>query len=81
MISTNFNFLEFMQFANNPTQYMANRGFNVPNNINNSNQLIQHMMNNGMLSQSQYNQALNQANQLQKTPQFMQFLNKFNLPR
>ena len=38
------------------------------------------MDNNGQLSQQQYNNIVNQANQLQKTPQFMQFLNNLNFP-
>lgn len=72
-----FPFQEFYQFANNPLQYLTNslnkRGFQVPQNqMTNPQQLIQYMMNNGILSQQQYNQAVNQANQLQKQPAFMQ---------
>lgn len=74
-----FDFQGFMQFANNPMQYMINRG--IPQNIaSNPQNVIQYLMNNGQLSQQQYNNIVNQANQLQKTPQFMQFLNNLNLP-
>lgn len=74
-----FDFQGFMQFANNPMQYMINRG--IPQNVaSNPQNVIQYLMNNGQLSQQQYNNIVNQANQLQKTPQFMQFLNNLNFP-
>ena len=74
-----FDFQGFMQFANNPMQYMINRG--IPQNVaSNPQNVIQYLMNNGQLSQQQYNNIVNQANQLQKTPQFMQFLNNLNSP-
>lgn len=73
-----FPFQEFMRFANNPMQYLINKGINIPQNqAQNPDQIIQYMMNNGLLSQQQYNQAVNQKNQLQKDPSFMQFLNKY----
>ena len=73
-----FPFQEFMQFATNPGQYLINKGINIPQNqAQNPDQIIQYMMNNGLLSQQQYNQAVNQRNQLQKDPSFMQFINRF----
>ena len=73
-----FPFQEFIQFKNNPMQYMMNKGIQLPQNCgNNPEQIIQSMMNNGFFSQQQYNQAANLSNQLQKNPQFMQFLNKY----
>ena len=73
-----FPFQEFMRFASNPTQYMLNKGFKIPKETANSpDAIIQYMMNNGLLSQQQYNSAVNQKNLLQKDPNFMQFINRF----
>lgn len=73
-----FPFQEFIQFATNPGQYLINKGINIPQNqAQNPDQIIQYMMNNGLLSQQQYNQAVNQRNILQKDPSFMQFINRF----
>ena len=75
-----FDYMGFIQFLNNPMGYAMNK-FGIPNGaINNIDQIPQYLMNQGKLSQQQYNQILNQANQLQKTPEFMQFINKFNSP-
>lgn len=38
------------------------------------NNFIQYMMNSGGISQQQYNQAAQQARQLQQNPQFMQMM-------
>ena len=76
-----FPFQEFIKFAYNPNQYMASKGFNIPANMmNNPNSVIQYMMNSGMLSQQQYNSAVNQFNQLKRNPQFNQFYNNLNAP-
>ena len=76
-----FPFQEFMKFAINPNQYIASKGFNIPQNMaNNPQSIIEYMMNNGMLSQQQYNNAVNQYNQLKKNPQFTQFINNIKIP-
>ena len=73
-----FPFNEFMRFAVNPTQYLVNKGIKIPKESANSpDAIIQYMMNNGLLSQQQYNSAVTQKNQLQKDPSFMQFINKY----
>ena len=75
-----FDFIGFMQFMNNPMGY-AMQKFNIPNGaVNNIDQIPQYLMNQGKLSQQQYNQVIQQANQLQKSPQFMQFINRLNSP-
>lgn len=75
-----FPFQDFIQFVNNPLGYISKCGIQIPSNqLNNPQQIIQYLMNNGMLSQQQYNQAVNQANQLQKSPEFMQLINKMNI--
>ena len=76
-----FAFQGFNQFVNNYQQNMQKMG--VPFEImNNPNSIIQYLMNNGKLSQQQYNNAVQQMNALQKTPNFLQSLSSFfNTPR
>lgn len=49
------------QLKNNPLQFLQKAGFNVPDNLNNPQQIIQHLMNSGQVSQNQVNQAQQQA--------------------
>lgn len=66
---------QFMGFSKNPMQYMMSNKLNIPKQyLNNPQSAIQYLMNTGKLSQEQYNWAVNQANQIQKNPQFMEFL-------
>lgn len=59
-------FQQFQQFRQNPMQWLASRGMQVPQEIvNDPNAIIQHMMNSGKLTQEQYNQASQMARQLQ----------------
>jgi hypothetical protein len=58
--------MEMMNMVNmlrqNPMQFLMQRGFNVPGNLaNNPNQIIQHLMNTGQISQDQYNRAMQMA--------------------
>lgn len=69
---------QFKGFMQNPMQYMMQKKLNIPQNINpmqNPQAAIQHLMNNGQLSQQQYNQLQNVAKQIQGNPQFQQFMN------
>lgn len=46
----------------NPMQFLAQGGFNVPGNLAaNPNQIIQHLMNTGQITQDQYNRAMQMA--------------------
>jgi len=55
---------EFQMFRQNPLQWLAGRGLNVPANIaNNPSAIIQHLMNNGQITQAQYNSAAQMARQ------------------
>lgn len=46
----------------NPMQFLAQRRFNIPQNIQNDpNAIIQHLMNTGQISQEKYNQASQMA--------------------
>ena len=51
------------QLKANPIQFLQRAGFNVPNNLNDPNQIIQHLMNSGQVSQLQYTRARELANQ------------------
>ena len=62
-------------FMRNPMQFMLQRKLNIPGNINlmqNPGQAIQYLMNNGQMSQEQYNQLQQMASQIQNNPQFIQ---------
>lgn len=49
------------QLKQNPLALLQRAGFNVPNNINNPQEIIQHLMNSGQISQDQVNKAQRQA--------------------
>lgn len=67
---------QFQGFMKNPMQYMIQKRLNLPQNaIQNPQAAIQHLMNNGQLTQEQYNQAQQVARQIQSNPQFQQFIN------
>ncbi len=59
-------FQMMQQFKQNPMSMLSKR-FNIPQNMSNDpNQIIQHLMNTGQISQSQYNMANQQLKQLRK---------------
>ena len=66
----------FMQFMQNPAALFQQRGIPVPpqNAMQSPQSMIQYMLNSGGISQDQYNQAAQQAKQLQGNPQFMQMM-------
>lgn len=45
------------QLQANPIQFLQRAGFNVPNNLNDPNAIIQHLMNSGQISQQNYERA------------------------
>ncbi len=49
------------QFKQNPMM-MLSRKYNIPQNLNDPNQIIQHLLNTGQVSQSQVNQAMQMRN-------------------
>lgn len=51
------------QLRSNPLGLLRQCGFNVPQNINDPNAIIQHLMNSGQVSQAQYEQARQMAQQ------------------
>lgn len=70
------NFLQMLsQIKSNPMTILGKR-FNIPQNMNNPNDIIQHLMNTGQISQANYNQANDMAKQLQNNPQFQNMFKK-----
>ena len=51
----------YNQMQQNPIQ-MLSRKFNIPQNINNPNHIIQHLLNSGQVTQTQVNNAMQMAN-------------------
>lgn len=54
------------QLKANPMQFLQRAGFNVPNNLNDPNQIIQHLMNSGQISQQNYERARQMAAQFKR---------------
>lgn len=51
------------QLKQNPLGMLRQYGFNVPDNLNDPNAIIQHLMNSGQINQQQYNRARQMAQQ------------------
>lgn len=49
------------QFRQNPMAMLSKR-FNIPQNMNDPNQIIQHLLNTGQVSQQQVNNAMQMRN-------------------
>lgn len=59
------NFAQLLtQLRNNPMAVLRQAGYNVPQNANNPNDIIQHLMNSGQISQNQMNYAQQVAQQM-----------------
>jgi hypothetical protein len=54
------------QLRQNPVQMLRQAGLNVPENLNDPNQIIQHLMNSGQISQQRYEQARQMAAQFKR---------------
>lgn len=54
------------QLRQNPVQILRQAGLNVPDNLNDPNQIIQHLMNSGQISQQRYEQARQMAAQFRR---------------
>lgn len=73
----NLQFLQMVQsIQQNPVQFLQSRGFNIPQNINDPNSIIQYLMNTGQVTQDQYQNVRqftqnNQQGLLQMMQQFM----------
>ena len=60
---------QFRQVMNNPMAFLQQRGFNTSD----PNMAIQQMMNDGRLSQQQYNSARQASERIMNNPMFRQF--------
>lgn len=62
----------FRQFSGNPMQMLSQSGLNIPQGVNNPGEIIQHLMNSGKLSQEQYSQLQQTAQNIRNNPMFQQ---------
>lgn len=62
----------FQQFSGNPMQMLSQSGLNIPQGLNNPSEIIQHLMNSGKLSQEQYSQLQQTAQNIRNNPMFQQ---------
>lgn len=51
------------QLKGNPAQFMAQRGFQIPQGVTNPQQIVQQMLNSGRVTQAQVDQARQMAMQ------------------
>ncbi len=51
----------YRQLKSNPVQFLSRR-FNIPQNMNNPNDIVQHLLNTGQVSQEQVNQVMSMKN-------------------
>lgn len=54
------------QLRGNPMQFLAQRGIQIPQGMNNPQQIVQQMLNSGRISQAQVDQARQMAAQFRK---------------
>lgn len=50
------------QIKSDPISFLQSKGVSIPSNMTNPNDIIQHLMNTGQVSQERYNQAFQMAN-------------------
>ena len=71
---------QYQGFLNNPIQFLAQRQMRIPQDVQNNPQaIVQHLLNNGQMTQQQLNGLQQMANQIQGNPQFQQLMNKNNV--
>lgn len=49
---------EVQKIKSNPFQYLASRGFNIPQNMNDPTQMMQHLLNSQQVTQQRYNDIM-----------------------
>lgn len=60
----------YQQFMTNPMAMLSQR-FNIPQNMNDPNEILQHLLNTGQVSQ----QRVNQMMQMRNNPMIQQMMN------
>lgn len=53
----------YSQFRQNPMSFLGRR-YNIPQNVNDPQEIIQHLLNSGQVSQEQVNRAMQMRNNL-----------------
>ena len=67
-----YNFMNiYNQFMQNPMAMLSHR-YNIPGDLKDPNQIIQHLLNSGQVSQAQVNQAM----QMRNNPMIQNFMNR-----
>ena len=61
----------YQQFSQNPIS-MLSKKFNIPQNVNSPNDIIQHLLNSGQVTQDQVNRAM----QMRNHPMIQKLMNK-----
>lgn len=61
----------YQQLRSNPMQMLSQR-FNLPQNMNNPNDIVQHLLNTGQITQNQVNQVIS----LRNNPMIQQIIGK-----
>lgn len=68
---------QFQSFMQNPAQFIMQKRLNIPQSMmNNPQQAVQYLMNNGQMSQQQFNQLQNMAKRIQNNPMFRNMMRK-----
>ena len=62
-------FENFQAFLQNPVMFMMKARFNIPQNITNPNDIINHLLQSGQITQEQYNQVYSKYRDLQQNGQ------------
>jgi hypothetical protein len=57
-MSANNPFAMLDQLKQNPYQMLAQRGFNIPQNLNNPNDILQYLLNTNQVTQQQVNNVM-----------------------
>lgn len=65
---------QFRNFMGNPMSFMQQRNMQIPQGVNNPTDIIQNMLNNGQITQEQYNYVNQLKNQIQSNPQYQQYM-------
>lgn len=62
-------FERFQAFLQNPVMFMMKSRFNIPQNITNPNDIINHLLQSGQITQDQYNTVYSKYRDLQQNGQ------------
>lgn len=73
---------QLLGFATNPMQFIMQSKMKIPQEyLQDPNKAIQHLMNTGQISQSQYDWAVKEADMIQNNSEFKQFINQIQIQK